>query len=226
MKESKGEQGLLGEVFRHRRPLGVSFVLVFMFTLVGLNALGLTPELPSDERDVVVQSETPRTDNVYAAVRTTEEPSLYEGKRVAPLRVVIDSVGIDARVITPLSKDIAVLDSALLRGAVHYPGSGTLAEDSNMFIFGHSSHLPVVNNKNFQAFNDLERVKPGALVQVESVDVVNIYRVTSVEKVATSEALVQIGGDRKMLTLSTCNSFGKPTDRYVVKAEFVRAEVL
>lgn len=228
MNSGKRQQGLLGEVLTHRRPLGVSFVLIFIFTVVTLNAFGLVPEMPEKESaEVITERAKNDTQSVRAAgISRPASEGFYEDKRVSPVRVVVPSVGIDARVITPSSKDVAVLDSALLKGAVHYPGSGVLSDTSNLFIFGHSSHLPVVNNKNFQAFNDLEKTKPGDLVRVESSDVANIYEVTSVEMVKASEALIELGGSSKMLTLSTCNSFGKPTDRYVVKAQFVKVEAL
>jgi len=51
-------------------------------------------------------------------------------------------------VLNPQSRDIKVLDEALNSGAVHYPGTGSLTEDANVFIFGHSSFLPNVINKN------------------------------------------------------------------------------
>lgn len=204
------------EVREHRYQLGFSFVLFFTFSLVALNVIGFVPE-PVEE--VAAQ------DSLVPRV-SASTPASSEVERVGdvrPLRVVIESVDIDARVETPTSRDVAVLDSALLKGAVHYPGSGTLADVANMFIFGHSSHLRVVNNDNFRAFNGLEKVKEGETIRVESSDTVNVYRVRSVELVSADEALIELSGRSKMLTLSTCNSFGEPSDRYVVKADFIKS---
>jgi len=203
------------EFRENRHKLGFSFVLFFTFSLIVLNAIGFVPE-PIEETSVSSAPLVTRAD----AAGSSEVSTVGD---VRPLRVVIESVDIDARVETPGSRDVAVLDSALLRGAVHYPGSGTLADTSNMFIFGHSSHLPVVNNQNFRAFNNLEKVKEGDVIRVESSDTVNVYRVVSVELVSADDALIELSGRTKMLTLSTCNSFGEPSDRYVVKAEFVKS---
>ena len=204
---------LIGEIRGHRLQLGFSFVLVFIFTLVALNTVGLAPE----------PMEATTSESIVPRVSASETPvrAATLAGDVNPIRVVIDSVGIDAHVATPVSRDIAMLDSALLRGAVHYPGSGTLAETSNMFIFGHSSHLPVVNNTNFRAFNNLEKVEEGDIVRVESSDLVSFYRVVSVELESADEALIELSNRSKTLTLSTCNSFGEPSDRFVVKADFI-----
>lgn len=216
MHESYLER-LIHEVREHRFKLGFSFVLVFTFSLVILNTIGFTPEPLEEAEAVSVSSAVPR---VSADTGSAVERTITGD--VNPVRVVIESVGIDARVETPVSRDVAVLDTALLKGAVHYPGSGTLGDTSNMFIFGHSSHLPVVNNQNFRAFNNLEKVKAGDIIRVESTDMVNLYRVRFVELESADVALIELSHRSKMLTLSTCNSFGEPSDRYVVKADFVK----
>jgi len=90
-----------------------------------------------------------------------------------------------------------------------------------MFLFGHSSFLPVVSNQNFRAFNNLEKVKTGELIRVESSDEVHVYRVTEVRLVNADEALVELSGTEKRLVLSTCNSFGDPGERFMVEADFV-----
>ena len=47
------------------------------------------------------------------------------------------------------------------------------------------------------------------------------YRVRSVDKVDKDETLVTFDTKAHLLTLSTCNSFGSKSDRFVVVAEFV-----
>lgn len=205
---------LIREVSENRVKLGFSFMFIFIFSLVFLHILGFVPE-PAVEAET--ESLIPR---VSTSSNSVNQTTAVRGD-ARPIRISIESVGIDARVETPPSTDIVVLDSALLRGAVHYPGSGTLVDISNIFIFGHSSHLPLVHNDNFRVFNNLEKVKAGDIVRVESSDMVNLYRVRSVDLVSVDEALVEFTEHSKMLTLSTCNSFGEPSDRYVVKADFV-----
>lgn len=217
MERNEHRQNIVEELHENRHKAGVTFVLVFMFSLVVLHMIGLTPETI----ETVASGQRDHVPVVSAHESSRESVGAVQGTDVDPRRVVIESVGIDVRVVTPVSKDIAVLDAALLKGAVHYPGSGTLADVSNMLIFGHSSHLPVVNNQNFRAFNDLEDVEVGETVRVESGDMVSIYRVASVELHSADDALVTLSSAKKTLTLVTCNSFGKPTERYVVTATFV-----
>ena len=44
------------------------------------------------------------------------------------------------------------------------------------------------------------------------------YKVTSVEKVSKYDTYIDFSAQSPSLTLSTCDSFGKASDRYVVKA--------
>jgi LPXTG-site transpeptidase (sortase) family protein len=194
----------------------LSFFFVFFFSFSLLSVIGLVPESGENATDQALASlDRERPLSILPAEQ--EET----GNDFVPRRVVIESVDIDTSIQNPESRDIQVLDDALLQGAVHYPGSGLLDDRSNMFLFGHSSFLPTVNNQNFRAFNNLEKVKEGDLIRVESTDTVNIYRVVGVRLVDASEALVELGINEKKLTLSTCNSFGSPSERFVVEADFV-----
>ena len=186
-----------------------SFAMVFFVSFSLLGVFDIVPERISRDN----------SGNAQAA----DEEMTDSG---APLRVVIESVGIDAKVVNPASRDIQVLDEALREGVVHYPGSGALTDNSNVFLFGHSSYLPKVQNKAYQAFNNLQKVKIGDIVQVESEGRVYEYSVVSVSLAQASEALVELSEGKKRLTLSTCNSFGAKTERFVVEADFVGSSPL
>jgi LPXTG-site transpeptidase (sortase) family protein len=139
-----------------------------------------------------------------------------------PIRIMIDKIGVDTAVSNPASSDISILNDALLKGAVRYPGSGTLGK-GNMFIFGHSSGLRVINNQAFKAFNNLKDLTIGDTIQIHSANKGYNYKVTSVSLVDDDEALVTFSNDKNMLTLSTCNVFGQKQERYVVEAQFVKS---
>jgi len=140
--------------------------------------------------------------------------------RTEPIKVVIDSVSINVLVSRPQSKDVSVLDNALLKGAVYYPGSGVI-ESGNMFIFAHSTGLSVVRNQAFKAFSNLKNVKSGDKILITGDDGVTYrYIADSISLVDENEALVQFDTSTRMLTLSTCNTFGKKQERHVVKAHF------
>lgn len=158
---------------------------------------------------------------------TVSDPENYSDTIVAdviPVRVVIASVGIDTTIIHPQSQEVQVLDQALLNGAVYYPGSGSLVR-GNAFVFGHSTGLSVVRNQAFKAFNNLKHVQVGDEIRVTGDDgYVYLYSALSTELVTEDTALVEFDTTDRMITLSTCNTFGKKEERHVVKAVFVRVE--
>lgn len=181
---------------------------VFAITLFFLSSIGFTPEAPQtqasmDEPDVI---------SAPAYVIADKEPN----------RVIIDAIGVDAAVLNPESRDIEVLDAALLQGVARYPGSADLAGVGNMFLFGHSSGLPVIYNQNFKVFNNLGKLVAGDLIRVRSDSTENVYRVASVRFAPESEITVPLAGSEKRLIITTCDfSVGDKSDRIIVEADFV-----
>jgi LPXTG-site transpeptidase (sortase) family protein len=206
------------------------FLAVFLATFFVLStilfALDFYPEAPKAVADT--------TKTVADETQVVSEPRVAGATVTAgailpvgtPVRIRIPSVGIDTPIQNPSSTDITVLDNALLKGAARYPGSALLGQESRMFIFGHQSGLPVVKNKAFKAFNNLQNVKAGDEIEVYSDTAIYRYRVASVEHVSVADAWVDLGENDRMLILSTCDSFGKKTDRNIVKAEFVSQELI
>ncbi len=217
---------VLQELSMHRLTFASFFVFIFVSSLAILSVIGFVPE-----KRQYVDSST--QENIFRKVSASSGDqgndsmdAMDPGVTTVPVRIIVESVGIDVDIENPKDNDIDVLDKALLSGAVRYPGSGFMNDSSTMFLFGHSSFLPVVNNKNFRAFNNLEKVKKGALIRVESKESVNIYKVTGVRKVNADDAIIQLSGKGKRLVLSTCNSFGDPGERFVLEAEFVESLAL
>lgn len=141
---------------------------------------------------------------------------------IKPERIVIHSIGKDLPIANPESTEVSVLDEELLDSVVRYPLSAELNQDGNVFIFGHSSHLPVVKNQMFKAFNDLELLKAGDTIKLIGGGESHIYRVTTVKQVDAADALIDLStGHGKKLTLSTCDSFNGKSARWVVEADFV-----
>ncbi len=138
-----------------------------------------------------------------------------------PLSINIPNIGIDSQIYNPATTSIDVLDSYLLKGAVRYPGSGLLNGDGNIFLFGHSTGIRIVNNQAFKAFNGLKNLKGGDLIYVYSEKYEYTYKVLSVKTISADKALVEFNTDSRMLTLSTCDSFGAKSDRIVVQSELV-----
>lgn len=186
-----------------------TFLAVFFMSSVVLFAVDFVPEKPEAQVAGV-------------AISTVVEDTVPE----APVSIVIPSIGVETPIINPTETSIAALDTALLSGAVRYPTSALLGELGTVYLFGHQSYLPVVKNQAFKAFNELQKLTAGDEILVYSATAVYTYRVSAVELVDANEALIALDITSRTLTLSTCNSFGEKSERYVVRAEFVHTSPL
>lgn len=193
------------------RFLGAFFVAFFL-TAVVLFAIDFVPEKPTENDSAVAKEEA----NHVSQQNVVTVPDRVED----PTRIVIRDIGVDTKIQNPSSISIEALDEALLAGAVRYPGTARLGDNATMFLFGHQSYLPVVKNKAFKAFNDLQKLEAGDTIQVYSDTLMYEYEVESVSLVEASEALIPLSPNERILMLSTCNSFGDPGERYVVKARY------
>ena len=126
----------------------------------------------------------------------------------------------------PEWNDIETLTEALKNGAVRYPQSGLLGESGNILLFGHSTHLKIVHNKAYKAFNDLENLVAGDEIKIYSGESVYTYKVETVQLVKNEEAQVDFFSTTPKLTLVTCNNFGAKEDRFIVVAELVSVSSL
>ncbi len=150
-------------------------------------------------------------------IKTNTGATMYAEE---PTRLVIPSISVDTVISNPKSTSYEILDAALTKSAVRYPGSG-LPGIGNMFIFGHSTGFSVVQNQAYKVFNKLKNLKQGETITVYSKSAVYEYKVSSVKLVDKSKQLVEFDTVTNMLTLSTCDSFGREQDRYVVEASLV-----
>lgn len=189
-----------------------------LFTLSSI--FGIVPE--GEEKAVKANaSDLERGEMVERGESASSE---YKYKAEAPLRIKASSVGLNAPVLNPESRDLSVLDNELAKGAVRYPGSGLPGSGENVFLFGHSSHLPVVNNPAYRTFNGVEKLEEGEEIIIETKSQTFVYKVSSVELVYADTAGVQLDTGKDMLTLVTCNNFGAEEERFLVKAELLRVE--
>lgn len=189
--------------------LGV-FALAFLSSVATLYRLDLLPEAPA----------------TVAALEKTSLTVVSEAKPVVvqlPTRVEIKKINLLVSIANPTVTDIPSLDKALLQGAVRYPTSAKLGETGNVVLFGHSSYLPVVANQAYKAFNGVQKLVAGDVITVYSADTVYSYRVRNVLKQSTKDGAIPLKVEGRVLTLSTCDSFGATSDRFVVTADFVES---
>jgi LPXTG-site transpeptidase (sortase) family protein len=140
-------------------------------------------------------------------------------KNLIPQKIEIPKIGVSSTIQFPSSITVASLDAALSKGAVYYPGSGTL-QAGNMFLFGHSTNWKVVNNQSYRTFNDLEKLIPGDEVILTSGGQQYVYTVLTVRHAPDNDVRVNFNTGGRTLTISTCDTFGQKQDRWVVDAEF------
>lgn len=205
----------LRHIGSHKTAFTGLSLLVFTCSVVVLARADLLPKNPFVGASIAkdVREQAP------AALATAVVPVVVE----EPVRIVVSSLGIDTVVANPTSTDIAELDRHLLKGAVRYPTSAKLGETGNVVLFGHSSYLPVVNNRAFKAFNGIQKLAKGDTITVYSAGRVYTYAVRSVAAESATNAAIPLATTGKVLTLATCDSFGAKSDRFVVTADFVES---
>lgn len=202
-------------------PQGRTFAqsALFFFVFVGTVALTygffyIIDFLPEKKNEV---------DTVY---NVTELSETDDGETVVesplPVSIIFDTLdGKEVTIQNPESGAVDVLDEALLKGVVRYPDSADFANPGTIFLLGHSSYLPVVHNKNFQAFNGIQKLEWGDTIRLRSQDTEYVYSVERVYQAKATDAEVEIEHGTPTLVLATCNSFATKDDRYVVEASFV-----
>ena len=191
----------------------IIFICVFFITVTSLVKLDLLPDDPPAAGLSITATTTADTTTLVAEL---------------PVKVSIPKIKLAATIQNPTTTEVDVLDHALLSGAVRYPTSAKLGASGNVILFGHSSYLPVVHNQAYKTFDGIEKLTAGDVVTVYSSDRVYTYEVTSVKKenATDTKSAIPLTVAGRELTLSTCDSFGTKSDRFVVTAEFVESHAI
>ena len=225
------KHGILHEIEERSAGFSLTFIGVFTVVFIFLSIIGAVPD-PSakwnEEHGGAPIAETPAP-AVIAATATTSTSANSSVTRVVaatelPVRIVIDTIQLQATISNPTSTDIDVLDNGLLTGAVRYPTSAALGQNGTVLLFGHSSYLPVVHNQAYKTFDGIQNLKTGDEISVYSSTKEYRYRVVGVRKANandTSSDTIDLPNDAQYLTLITCDSFATKSDRFVVTADFV-----
>ena len=161
------------------------------------------------------------SDQIAVATKARAVPLTNSSTAAKPKRIIIDKLDINIEVLNPDTLDISALDEALLSGVVRYPSSADFVKNGNIVIFGHSSYLPNVINRNFQAFNGVQNLTWGDRIQLQSADTEYYYRVDKIYQVKASQAVIDNQRSDSTLTIITCNNFASTDDRYVVEAKLI-----
>ncbi len=218
------------ELYRQIRlrkvPFLVAFTVIVSLTYGLLYIIDFIPE-PIEESTNTEESAVAVTNTAETLeeVAPVVETPVVTGDTL-PRKIIIDALDREVPVLNPTSRTIADLDEALLSGVVRHPDSADFSADGNVFILGHSSYLPTVFNKNFQAFNGLQDLEWGDTIRVQTSDTEYTYRVQDVYQAKASEVFVPNTPGEARLTLATCNSFGSKDDRFIVEAILIDTKTL
>lgn len=216
-------------------------VVVFCTSLSAAESVGFVPDYidgTSDTADVTstqsAQTSQPQTVALsslpqlgVAAASSTTRTRHAASTGITPVRIKIPSVGINLPVQNPSTLNVDTLDSLLANGPAHYAASADLGEDGMVIIFAHSSHLPVVINKMYQAFNSVPDLKQGDTITVVGSDGKSyLYSVDSVVKADVNDGTTidMSGSHGTQLTLVTCDTLTGKSARFVLTADFVGVE--
>lgn len=206
----------------NRRFLG-AWLLTTASALSVLYAVNLVPNAIAEAGDAItaflIGDATPRRVIPVSADAPTAEAMVMQTEP----RLIIPVIGVNSGVVRPANRSIEILNQALLKGVVHYPGSALPNEDGNVFFFGHSTGLKVVHNKAFEVFNRISELKAGDVVRVRYGSREYWYRVTSLAIGKVDETKIDLAATGRKLTLVTCRVFGAKEDRYIVEADFVKS---
>jgi LPXTG-site transpeptidase (sortase) family protein len=223
--------GAIRAAWRMRWLFLIVFLLMFFLSYSALLAIDLVPS-PAVAATSTQSTATPTASPLVAVGTAANAGALSPNVMDAfitseePVKIEIPSIKLTTSVSNPTSSKIATLDAYLMKGAVRYPTSGLLGQKGNVVIFGHSTYLPIVNSPAYKTFDGIQNLKPGDAITVYSSANAYVYSVDAVEKKSASSDAIPLNVSDSELTLSTCDSFGQKSDRFVVTAHLVKVNTL
>jgi LPXTG-site transpeptidase (sortase) family protein len=207
---------------RTRAPFSVflaATAVIFVLALSAADSIGFVPyyidgSTSQDDRRALSIADLPELGE-EVSVTAPDAPGALPG------RIRIREIDLDLPVLNPDTRDIEALDAVLKSGPARYVDSAKLGQKGNILIFGHSSHLPVVHNQMYKAFNKIPDLEVGDSISVEGGGKEYVYSVTSVKQVDANEGVVDLARTGNKLTIVTCDTLTGKSARYVLEAELV-----
>ena len=226
-------------------PVGVflaAVVMLFFCSLSAADSIGFVPDYidgtapaasqaiastsapaSATPTDAVALTSLP-TLGVTAPTSAAAIPTTTASSGIKPVRIIISAGNINLPVQNPTTTNVDTLDNLLKAGPAHYIDSANLGEAGNLIIFAHSSHLPIVINKMYQAFNNIPNLKAGDSVTIVGSDGKDyLYSVVSVTKadVNSGTTIDTSPTQGTNLTLVTCDTLTGVSARFVLSATFI-----
>lgn len=205
-----------------KAPKSVFFataILLFFLSFSAADSIGFVPYYIDGSHPAVALAELPELGEEPVVV--TEPVVADEPEGVTPSRIVIPEISLDLPVQNPSTRDIDALDTVLQKGPARYVDSALLGKKGNILIFAHTSHLPVVHNQMYKAFNRLPELQSGDTITIKGGTKDYIYSVTKVRRADADEELIDLSATGERLTLVTCDTLTSKSSRWIVEAELV-----
>jgi LPXTG-site transpeptidase (sortase) family protein len=195
--------------------------MIFFLSLSAADSIGFVPDYIDGTavEDHVALSNLPELGSETLSGQAGDSLAV---RAVEPERIVIAAIDLDLAVQNPDTRDIAVLDELLKDGPARYVDSAKLGERGNMIVFAHSSHLPIVHNQMYKAFNRIPELEAGDTIVLEADGTRYLYSVVSLTMADAADTRIDMSRERgTRLTLVTCDTLTGKSARYVLEAEFV-----
>jgi LPXTG-site transpeptidase (sortase) family protein len=202
-------------------------IVIFFLALSAADSVGFIPDyLDQTEGDLFA---TPAARQASAdALSISQLPTTTDLVNpmiptALPVRISIPAIDLDLAVQNPATRDILALDELLKKGPARYVDSAKLGPKGNMIIFAHSSHLPIVHNQMYRAFNRIPDLQAGDTITIEGDDGKSyLYSVVDVHKADANEDKIDLSPEKgTRLTLVTCDTLTSKSSRFILTADFV-----
>ena len=199
-------------------------VVIFFMSLSAADSVGFVPyyvDGTEPTRSKVALNDLPELGEQPVAV--SQEPAANSETGILPTHMRIPSIDLDLPISNPDTRDVTKLDDILQSGPARYVDSAKLGEKGNVLIFGHSSHLPIVHNQMYKAFNKIPDLKAGDTITVAGGGKAYEYSVIEVKSVETTDegAIIDLSKTGNKLTIVTCDTLTGKSARFVAEAELV-----
>lgn len=205
----------------HKPPVPVfiaTTIVIFFLSLSAADSIGMVPNYFDD-----TTSDTALALNDLPMLGDNSVPTVVAPVTTLPARIQIPAIDLDLAIQNPNTRNIEALDALLKNGPARYVDSARLGESGNMIVFAHSSHLPVVHNLMYKAFNRVPELKAGdSITLIGENNVSYLYVVRGLEKADATDTTIDLSAKNgTRLTLVTCDTLTGKSARFVLTADFV-----
>ncbi|MDP9211927.1 MAG: class E sortase [bacterium] len=135
--------------------------------------------------------------------------------------IYIPRIRVAAPIVRPASTSEAVINDALLRGVIKYPGTADPGERGNVFLTGHSSYYWWVDTDYRNVFALVPELRVGDEIVVYHRGKRYLYRTHRTFEVSPNQTDVLKPTRESMVTLSTCVPVGTSYRRIIIRARQV-----